>query len=161
MRRAYEALDRRGVPLASNQVHYSLLHRAPEVDGVLQACRELNVSLIAYSPLEQGLLTGRYVPGRTPIGPRASQWNFSEQNVRDAQSVVQALRQIGEAHGGKTPAQVALRWTLEQPGVIAIPGAKTGDQALENAGALGWSLRAEDLEVLDDVSTPWKRSLRD
>src|SRR5207244_13561260 len=60
MRDAYSALETRGVPLATNQVHYSLLHRSPEVDGVLDTARELGVTVLAYSPLEQGLLTGKY-----------------------------------------------------------------------------------------------------
>ena len=64
MREAHAALARRGVPLASNQVRYSLLHRAPEVDGVLDACGELGVTLLAYSPIAQGILTGKYAPGR-------------------------------------------------------------------------------------------------
>src|SRR5439155_10954472 len=71
MREAHAALARRGVPLATNQVHYSLLHRAPEVDGVLDACRDLEVSLLAYSPLEQGLLTGKYGRDALPLGLRA------------------------------------------------------------------------------------------
>ncbi|MGH2368394.1 MAG: aldo/keto reductase, partial [Chloroflexota bacterium] len=66
LRRAHAALARRGVPLASNQVQYSLLHRRPERDGVAQACRDLGVTLIAYSPLELGLLTGKYTPDTPP-----------------------------------------------------------------------------------------------
>ena len=68
MRRAHERLAHHDVPLASNQVHYSLLHRVPETNGVLDACRELGVTLIAYSPLEGGLLTGKYAPGARPAG---------------------------------------------------------------------------------------------
>ena len=60
MREAHTALAKRGIPLASNQVEYSLLHRKPEVDGVLDACRELGITLIAYSPLAGGMLTGKY-----------------------------------------------------------------------------------------------------
>ncbi|MEE9285392.1 MAG: aldo/keto reductase, partial [Dehalococcoidia bacterium] len=68
MRRAHEALARRGVPLAANQVRYSLLDRRPETNGVLDACRQLNVTLIAHTPLAQGLLTGKYRPGSLPRG---------------------------------------------------------------------------------------------
>ncbi len=82
MRRAHDVLDRRGVRLAANQVEYSLLHRAPEGDGVLRACRELGVTLIAYSPLAMGLLTGKYPPdGRRhprplsrPAAPARAPW---------------------------------------------------------------------------------------
>ncbi len=62
MRMAHAALARRGIPLASNQVEYSLLHRQPEANGVLDACRELGITLIAYSPLAMGMLTGKYLP---------------------------------------------------------------------------------------------------
>ena len=70
MRSAHDALAKRGIPLASNQVQYSLLYRQPEVDGVLDACRELGVTLIAYQPLASGALTGKYLSGPRPIGLR-------------------------------------------------------------------------------------------
>src|SRR5215211_6574402 len=70
LRVAHAALAERGVPLASNQVEYSLLHRAPEVNGVLDACTELGITLIAYQPLAQGVLTGKYRPGDRPKGVR-------------------------------------------------------------------------------------------
>jgi aryl-alcohol dehydrogenase-like predicted oxidoreductase len=60
MRQAHAALAKRGIPLASNQVEYSLLHRHPETDGVLDACRGLGITLISYSPLAGGMLTGKY-----------------------------------------------------------------------------------------------------
>jgi aryl-alcohol dehydrogenase-like predicted oxidoreductase len=69
LRIAHAALAEREIPLASNQVEHSLLHRAPEVNGVLDACRELEITLIAYQPLAQRILTGKYRPG---IGPRGS-----------------------------------------------------------------------------------------
>src|SRR5439155_14030624 len=98
MRQAHAALAERGVPLASNQVHYSLLHRSPEVDGVLDACRELNVTLLSYSPLEQGLLTGKYDAAVVPVDGRAEAGWFSAGNVSAAQSVVGALRAIGQRY---------------------------------------------------------------
>ena len=70
MRIAHAALAERGVPLASNQVQYSLLHRQPETNGVLDACRELGVTLIAYQPLASGALTGKYLAGTRPAGLR-------------------------------------------------------------------------------------------
>lgn len=155
MRRAHEALARRGIPLASNQVHYSLLHRAPEVDGVLDACRELGVTLLAYSPLEQGLLTGKYDASRPPRGPRARLPAFSSTNLAAAAPVLALLREIGEAHGGRPPEGVALRWLIEKEGVLPIAGAKTGPQAQSNAGALGFSLEAGEREALDRASRAW------
>ena len=67
---AHAALAKRGIPLASNQVEYSLLHRQPEVNGVLDPCRELGATLIAYQPLASGALTGKYVTGFRPTGLR-------------------------------------------------------------------------------------------
>ena len=72
LRVAHAALAERGIPLASNQVEYSLLHRAPEMNGVLDACRELGIALIAYQPLAMGVLTGKYRPGDRPRGSDAS-----------------------------------------------------------------------------------------
>jgi aryl-alcohol dehydrogenase-like predicted oxidoreductase len=86
MRQAHARLARHDIPLASNQVHYSLLHRNPEKNGVLDACRELNVALIAYSPLEQGLLTGKYrvTGGQVPkiVGMRRFMPAFSASRRR-------------------------------------------------------------------------------
>ncbi len=165
MQRAHEALARRGVPLASNQVQYSLLHRRPETDGVLAACRELGITLIAYSPLAQGLLTGKYRPdaGPRPPGFRGRLPQFREANLRAVAGLLDLLRGIGEdhagsgagGHGGRTPAQVALNWLIRQPGVLPIPGAKNGAQAAANAGALGWALDEREVEALRAATTRW------
>lgn len=149
MRRAHAALARRGVALASNQVHYSLLHRQPERDGLLEACREMNVTLIAYSPLAQGLLTGKYTPQSRPPGVR--RFRYNRQRLAQVQPLVALLRQIGDAHGGKTPAQVALNWAICK-GAVPIPGAKNARQAKENAGALGWRLTEDQVDALDEIS---------
>ena len=157
MREAHAALARHGVPLASNQVHYSLLHRGPEVDGVLDTCRELGVTLLAYSPLEQGLLTGTYGPGRLPQGPRAEAAWFAADNVAAARPVIDALTAIAAAHGVDAAA-VALAWLLAKPGVVPLPGAKTGEQAARNARALAVALSAADIATLDAVSAAWRRA---
>lgn len=154
MRRAHAALQRRGIPLASNQVQYSLLKRAPEVNGILDACRELHVTLIAYSPLAQGLLTGKYSASNPPGGPRF--FSFWMSNLYAMQQVVDLLQQIGQQHGGKTPGQVALNWLIAQGNVLPIPGAKTVRQAAENAGALGWTLTAKEQEALDQATRVWR-----
>src|SRR6185369_3373606 len=117
MREAHAALARRGVPLASNQVQYSLLHRSPEVDGVLDACRELGVALLAYSPLEQGLLTGKYSSDTIPAGPRAATASFAPGNVAAAAPVIATLRTLAAVHEVE-PAAVALAWLLAKPGVV-------------------------------------------
>ena len=155
MRAAHAALARRGVPLATNQVHYSLLHRAPEVDGVLDACRELGVTLLAYSPLEQGLLTGKYGRDALPLGLRAEAAWFSPDNVAAAQPVLARLRAIADAHGVEA-AVVAIAWLLAQPGVVPLVGAKTGDQAARNAKALDVRLSEAEIAELDAATTAWR-----
>ena len=135
MRTANEALSRRGLSSASNQVQYSLLYRRPEVDGVLDACREFNATLIAYQPLASGALTGKYGEEARPSGLRRFHPTFRRAGLDALRPLVSLLREIGEAHG-KSPGQVALRWLLEQQGVVPIPGAKNGEQATHNAGAL-------------------------
>jgi aryl-alcohol dehydrogenase-like predicted oxidoreductase len=152
LRLAHAALAERGVPLASNQVEYSLLHRAPEVNGVLDACRELGITLIAYQPLAMGALTGKYRPGDRPTGIRRFGRYYRGDGLVKAQPVVTLLREIGERYS-KTPAQVALRWLMEREGVLPIPGAKDGRQAASNAEALSFSLVDAEVEALDQATT--------
>ena len=96
MRIAHAALARRGVALASNQVEYSLLHRQPEVNGVLDACRELGVTLIAYQPLAGGALTGKYKAGDRPQGLRRFMPYFRRAGLEALAPVVALLRETGE-----------------------------------------------------------------
>lgn len=155
MRTAHAALERRGIPLASNQIQYSLLHREPEVDGVLEACRELNVTLIAYMPLAMGALTGKYsTQARPPDRMRRMVGPFRGNRLDAVTPVVERLRQIGNRYG-KTPGQVALRWLIEQ-GVVPIPGAKDGRQAGDNAGALTFRLTRDELESLSEATQAWR-----
>jgi aryl-alcohol dehydrogenase-like predicted oxidoreductase len=88
MREAHAALAKRNIPLASNQVEYSILHRHPEADGVLEACRELGITLIAYQPLAQGALTGKYLSGPRPKGLRRFLPYFRGKKMEDIASVV-------------------------------------------------------------------------
>lgn len=150
LRQAHAALARQGVALATQQVQYSLLHRDPETNGVLDACRELGVTLLAYSPLEQGVLTGRYGLGKVPSGPRGSETRFTAGFMAAAAPTVALVARVGEELG-RPPEQVALNW-LRAKGVVPVVGAKTGDQARRNAGALEWSLSAEHRASLDTVS---------
>jgi aryl-alcohol dehydrogenase-like predicted oxidoreductase len=155
MRIAHEALARRGVPLASNQVEYSLLHRQPETNGVLDACRELGVTLIAYQPLASGALTGKYVPGISPTGLRRFMPAFRRKKLEAIAPGVALLREIGERYS-KSPAQVALRWLVENENVLPIPGAKNGKQAAENAGALSFCLTPAEIEALNQATIAWR-----
>ncbi len=154
-RRAHVALAKRGVALASNQVEYSLLERKPESGGLLKLCRELNVTLIAYSPLAMGMLTGKYTPDNPPKGVRGRQYN--RQYLAAMQPLVAQLREIGAAHDGKTPSQVALNWVICK-GAIPIPGAKNVRQLQDNAGALGWRLTEREMAMLDAVADNIQRN---
>ena len=155
LRLAHAALAKRGIPLASNQVQYSLLYRKPEVDGVLDACRELGITLIAYSPLAMGALTGKYSAATRATGFRRFTPNFRGRGVEAVQPVVALLRQIG-ARYDKTPSQVALRWLIEDESVLPIPGAKNGKQAADNAGALSFRLTADEREALSQATLAWR-----
>jgi aryl-alcohol dehydrogenase-like predicted oxidoreductase len=148
-RRAQAALAQRGVLLASNQVQYSLLHRQPERSGLLDLCRQENITLIAYSPLAQGLLTGKYTPENSPPGLRGRR--FKREYLAQIQSLIGLLQEIGEAHGGKTPAQVALNWVICK-GAVPIPGAKNAHQAQDNVGVMGWHLTDQEVAALDAAS---------
>ena len=145
---AYSSLARHNVPLASNQVHYSLLSRAVEKNGTLARCKELGIRLIAYSPIEKGLLSGKYSADKPPPGSRAR--NYASLLPR-IPPLLKLMTQIGQDRGGKSNAQVALNWVLCK-GAMPIPGAKNAEQALENAGALGWRLTDEEGERLDAAS---------
>jgi aryl-alcohol dehydrogenase-like predicted oxidoreductase len=148
-RRAHAVLAQRGVPLASNQVEYSLLHRDPERNGLLQTCQELGVTLIAYSPLAKGMLTGKYTPENPPPGLRGRR--YRGELLAGIQPLIGLLREIGQARGGRTPSQIALNWAINR-GAIPIPGAKNARQAQDNAGALGWRLTPDEVAALDGAS---------
>jgi aryl-alcohol dehydrogenase-like predicted oxidoreductase len=155
LRTAHAALAKRGIPLASNQVEYSLLHRQVEVNGVLEACRELGVTLIAYQPLASGALTGKYGAGARPSGLRRLFPYFRGKGLEALGPVVKLLGEIGERYG-KSPAQVALRWLIENERVVPIPGAKNGKQAADNAGALSFSLTAAEIDALNQATLAWR-----
>jgi aryl-alcohol dehydrogenase-like predicted oxidoreductase len=151
VRAAHAALSRRGIPLASNQVQYSLLHRKPETDGVLDACRELGMTLIAYMPLASGALTGKYSATHRPAGWRRYMPMFRGRGLVTLERVTTVLREVADAHG-RTPSQVALRWLIQQPGVVPIPGAKNGRQAAENVAALSFELSESELDALGEAT---------
>ncbi|KAL3146920.1 hypothetical protein ABBQ38_014891 [Trebouxia sp. C0009 RCD-2024] len=147
---AQQILKDRGTSLASNQVQYSLLYRAPETNGVKQACEEGGTTLIAYSPLAQGLLTGKFTENNLPKGPRGT--TINKERVAQVQPLLGLMRDIGSAHGGRTPGQVAINWTICK-GAVPIPGAKNARQAKEAAGAFGWRLSKDEMAALDKESS--------
>ncbi len=148
------ALRKRDLRLASNQVEFSLLRTMPLRVGLIDTCRELGVVPLAYSPIGQGRLTGKYSAANPPPGGRS----FGAHPMAEVDAIVTQLRRIGEAHGDRTPSQVALAWLIAH-GAVPIPGAKNRDQAEQNAGALGWRLTDAELALLDAASLDGKRGL--
>jgi aryl-alcohol dehydrogenase-like predicted oxidoreductase len=153
MQRAYTILSKYEIPLASNQVEYHLLNRIVEKNGLLERCKELDVRLIAYSPLAKGLLTGKYTLESPPPGLRSRQ---PTNRMRALPELIALMTEIGKGHQGKTPSQVALNWLICK-GALPIPGAKTAKQAEQNAGAIGWRLTQEEVRALDDESDKFTR----
>jgi aryl-alcohol dehydrogenase-like predicted oxidoreductase len=145
---AYSSLARHNIPLASNQVHYSLLNRTAEKSGTLARCKELGIRLIAYSPIEKGLLSGKYTVETPPPGSRSSTY---ARLLPKLGPLIKLMTEIGQDHGGKSNAQVALNWTICK-GALPIPGAKNAEQAQQNAGALGWRMTDAEVAQLDESS---------
>jgi len=162
MAAAHEALAESGLALVSNQMHYSLLNRQIETDGVLDEAKKRGISIIAYSPLEQGLLTGKFHDHPDSIrkrpGPRKYLSLFRPEGMAKSRPVVRAVREIAEKRG-VTAAQVALNWIIKFNGdlVVAIPGATKAGQAEDNAGAINFELTREELDRLDAVSARFKK----
>jgi aryl-alcohol dehydrogenase-like predicted oxidoreductase len=156
MRRAHAALVERGLALASNQVHYNLLNRKIESNGVLAAARDLGVTIIAYSPLAQGLLTGRFHddPGSVDKLPMQRRLMMRARgSLERSRPLVSALQEIAAAHE-VTPAQVALNWLVTFHGelVVAIPGASSARQVEQNVGAMRFTLSRDELDRVDALS---------
>ncbi|HET8845196.1 MAG TPA: aldo/keto reductase [Ktedonobacteraceae bacterium] len=161
MRRAAARLARYNVPLAANEVHYSLFHRLPETNGVLETCQELNVALIAYRPLESGLLQGQADQPALPAlsGQRTSLLPLPGQRTRQEQSAKlrETLQTIASRHN-RTISQVALNWLLcKDELVIPIPGSTSVTHVLENLGTLSWKLSDEEFTEIDQASDLWRK----
>lgn len=154
MQRAHAALEKRGLPLAVNQVQYSLLNRKIETSGVMEAAKELGVTIIAYSPLAKGMLSGKYhkQPQLIEDAPFIRK-RMLQRNLERARHLVKALEETADRYDA-TPAQVALNWLINFHGetVVAIPGATKVEQAEQNAGAMKFKLSDEELARLDELS---------
>jgi aryl-alcohol dehydrogenase-like predicted oxidoreductase len=135
-----------GGPVISNQVEFSLAHAGPLEDQVPFAERE-NRLVIAYSPLAQGLLGGRYTVDNRPGGVRAVNPLFGTENLRRVASLLDLLREIAGAHDAR-PAQVALAWLISLPRVVVIPGASSVAQLESNAAAAAIALRPDEQAAL-------------
>ncbi len=158
MRRAHAALHKRGLPLAANQVHYSLLHRSIEIDGTLETAQELGVTIVAYTPLASGLLTGKYHRNPELLKNKFFYWRTRmERQLETSRPLVTALEEIASRYQA-TAAQVALNWLIHFNGetVVTIFGATKPQQVAEGAGAMRFRLSDVDLAHLDELSRSFR-----
>jgi len=157
MEAAHAALAAEGIVLASNQMRFSLLDRSIERNGVLESAKRLGVTIIAYSPLAQGVLTGRFHedPGSVQKLSRMRRFGASltPAGLKRTAPLVDELRLVARAHG-VTPGQVALSWAVNFHGdaVVAIPGATKPGQAAQSAGAMEVRLTDKERARIDEVS---------
>ncbi|MFJ3636080.1 aldo/keto reductase [Streptomyces sp. NPDC090112] len=153
-REAVAILRELGTPVLLNQARYSVLDRTVE-GGLLDAVGDTRTSLIAYSPLAQGLLTSRYLDGEVPAGSRMSVGHFLKEGALTEAKLVQ-LRSLGRLaeHRGQSLAQLAISWVLRDPRVVSvIIGASSVNQLDQNLDALqGGSLSESDLAEIDALS---------
>jgi len=149
LRQWLEAEEALGGPVLSNQVRFSLVHREPERDLVPWAQAKGRI-VIAYSPLGQGLLSGKYQE-TSPTNLRRARPEFSAQSRARLLPLIAALGEIG-ARQGATPAQVSLAWLIRKPNVVAIPGASSVKQLEENVAASDLTLTDDEAARLDSLS---------
>src|ERR1700704_5697058 len=141
---------RKYINIVSNQVPYSMVKRDIE-EEVVPYCLDHNVSILAYSPLERGLLTGKMKPGHIfqEGDHRADLYFFSDENIKRTNVFLKKIQPLA-GEKGVTPAQLVLRWTIEQPGItIALAGARNEMQSAENAEAINVNLSADEIEFID------------
>ncbi len=162
MRRAHDKLHEMGIPLASNQVKYNLLNRSIETNGVLETARELGVTIIAYSPLEQGILTGKFHREPEMVNNRKFRRKmkaFQAEGLEKSRPLIELLEEIAGVHD-TSAAAVALHWLIRFQGetVVAIPGASKPEHLTAHLEALRIRLGKDELDQIDQVSK--KASLR-
>jgi len=145
------AEDALGGRVLSNQVRYSLIARSPEQD-LLPFAESHDRMVIAYSPLGQGLLSGRYDRANRPSNRlRAGSPLFLPDNLDRAGDLIAVLREVAGAHSA-TPAQIALAWVIHHPAVVAIPGASSVEQLESNAAAAEIQLADDEYQALQAAS---------
>ena len=129
--------------IVSNQLRYNLLERQIE-EEVIPYCKKNGITVLAWSPLAQGALTGKYGPLKLPSeSARATNPLFSKHNLLAAKHLVAVLKKVAKGHG-KTASQVALNVLAANPIVVPIPGARNAAQAEQNAQSVGWKLSADE-----------------
>ena len=139
------------VPLVSNQVAYSMVLRDIEADLVPFTLKH-NKSILAYSPLQRGLLTGKMQPGHqfTEGDHRKDQHYFSDENIKRDGAFLDKIKPLADEKNA-TLSQLVIRWTVEQPGItIALVGARNAEQAIENANAIRIKLSELEIKMISD-----------
>lgn len=137
--------------LASNQVPYSMVNRDIE-NELVPFCRKHNKSILAYSPLQRGLLTGKMKPGQEfkKGDHRADNHYFSDENIKKVNKFLDDIKPIASEKNASL-AQIVIQWTLRQPGItVALVGARNQEQAAENAQAATISFTSEEAKFIDD-----------
>jgi aryl-alcohol dehydrogenase-like predicted oxidoreductase len=158
MREAHDALLSRGLTLATNQVRYNLLDRSIESNRILDTARELGITIIAYSPLGSGLLTGKFHQNPELLDSCRPLRRYQlRSKFESSRQLVDVLEDIAQAHG-VTPAQVALSWLINfhNNAVVTIPGASKVHHAEQNVGAMKLMLSDAELARIDDQSKQYK-----
>jgi len=153
MQQAYAALEKRGLPLAVNQMPYSLLQREIETNGVLETAKALGVTIIAYTPLARGLLTGKYHQHPELLQHGGVRKASLKRDLERTRPLITVMGEIADRYE-VTIAQVALNWLIHFNGevVVTIPGATKARQAGESAGAMKFHLSQAELAELDELS---------
>jgi aryl-alcohol dehydrogenase-like predicted oxidoreductase len=161
VRKAHAVLEGRGLPLASNQVKVSLMDRHIETNGMLKTAKELGMTIIAWSPLEMGVLTGKFhkdpaLLKTRPIGRRGVLWL----QLQRSRKLIEALEEIASANG-VSPAVVALSWIVNYYGdtVVAIPGATKVSQAEQNIMANEFKLSEKETARIEQLSARFRNPL--
>lgn len=137
------------VDIVSNQVPYSMVKRDIEKETV-PYCLQHNKAILAYSPLERGLLTGKMKPGHTfsEGDHRASLYFYKDENLRRVNAFLDKIKPLADEKKVSL-SQLVLRWTVEQPGItIALVGARDAQQALQNAASMRISLSSEEINLI-------------
>ncbi|KAI8084818.1 NADP-dependent oxidoreductase domain-containing protein [Halteromyces radiatus] len=144
----HAALKKRGIQLASNQVSFSLIRTIPEKSGLIQLCHDLGISILAYSPMGMGLLTGKF--GSKGPWPEARKRLFSSFDPEQLDKLLTTLASLATKYN-RPQSAIALNWTIAK-GTIPLAGVRTPEHVSQNATALGFLLSQEDIKTLDQFA---------
>ncbi len=158
MEKAFNSLINKGTILASNQVHFSLVNRKIESNGIMDTAKRLGVTIISWSPLEQGLLTGKFHKNPELLRSRPFLRRFYLGKILNkSQELINCLEEISNIHN-KSISQVALNWMISYFGdtVVVIPGSTKAQHARESAGSMSFTLSVEEMSRIDEASAKFK-----